>query len=65
MTIRVVRKILEHLGLPTDPPLVSPARAPQQHELDFVDDLPPDDDYLDIPARDHTSYFSTASCAPP
>jgi hypothetical protein len=59
----VVRKILEHLGLPTAPPLVSPARTPQQHELDFVDDLPPDDDYLDIPARNHDS--STASCAPP
>jgi len=33
----VIRKILSHLGLPTEPPAVAPARAPPQ--LDFDDDL--------------------------
>ena len=59
----IVRKILDHLGLPTHPRPLSPAQLPQQHELDFVDDLPPDDDYLDIQPHDHTPL--TASRAPP
>ena len=31
----VVEKILSHIGEPTEPPLVLPARAPPQGELDF------------------------------
>jgi hypothetical protein len=31
----VVRSILLHLGLPDRPPLIAPARAPPQAELDF------------------------------
>jgi hypothetical protein len=31
----VVRKILDHLGLPTAPPALAPARAPPQPELAF------------------------------
>ena len=30
---RVVRKILEHLGLPTSAPSLAPARAPPELEL--------------------------------
>ena len=29
----VVRKILNHLGLPTEPPVLAPARAPPEPEL--------------------------------
>ena len=29
----VVRKILSHLGLPTEPPALAPARAPPEREL--------------------------------
>ena len=33
----VIDKILTHLGLPTDPPRVTPARAPPQQEFsDFI-----------------------------
>ena len=35
----VVRKILNHLDLPTEPPPIAPARAPPQQDLDFEDDL--------------------------
>jgi hypothetical protein len=31
----VVEKILSHIGEPTEPPAVSPARAPPQVEMDF------------------------------
>ena len=31
----VVRRILAHLGLPTEPPRVAPARGPPQTEIDF------------------------------
>jgi len=31
----VVRKILAHLGLPTEPPTLAPARAPPEPELAF------------------------------
>ncbi|MCE9593292.1 MAG: hypothetical protein K8S98_03765 [Planctomycetes bacterium] len=31
----VVRKILAHLGLPTEPPQLAPARAPPQVEFAF------------------------------
>ena len=58
----VVRKILEHLGLPTHPPQLAPARLPQQHDLDFVDDLPPDDHLEALP---HDTLSSSASRAPP
>ncbi len=36
----VVSRILEHLGLPADPPAVAPARAPPQTSFDtaFDDD---------------------------
>lgn len=44
---KVVRRILSHLGLPTTPPAVAPARVPdEQLDLAFQDvpaDLPPDD----------------------
>jgi hypothetical protein len=33
----VVRRILDHLGLPTDVPRFTPARAPPEAELDFSD----------------------------
>jgi hypothetical protein len=33
----VVQRILKHLGLPTDVPRFTPARAPPQAELDFPD----------------------------
>ena len=57
-------KILNHLGLPTHPPPLSPARLPQQHEFDLVDDLPPDDDYLDIPTRSHTPLIASRASPP-
>jgi len=31
----VIRRILSHLGLPTDSPAVAPARPPPQLALDF------------------------------
>ncbi len=31
----VVAKILTHIGEPTEPPVVLPARAPPQVEMDF------------------------------
>ena len=31
----VVEKILSHIGEPTEPPTVLPARAPPQMDLDF------------------------------
>ena len=34
----VVHKILDHLGLPSEPPLIAPARAPPQQNLDFEAD---------------------------
>jgi hypothetical protein len=33
----VVQRILEHLGLPTEVPRFTPARAPPQAKLDFPD----------------------------
>jgi hypothetical protein len=33
---RVIRKILRHLNLPTDPPAIAPARAPPQTDFDWV-----------------------------
>jgi hypothetical protein len=39
--LAVVRKILEHLGLPAGAPLLAPARLPQELSLDFdLQDLP-------------------------
>jgi hypothetical protein len=35
MEPRVVEKILTHIGEPTEPPAVLPARAPRQMDLDF------------------------------
>ena len=32
----VIRKILGHLGLPTEPPTTSPARSPPQVEMHFA-----------------------------
>jgi hypothetical protein len=62
---QVLRKILNHLGLPTHPPPLSPARLPQQHllDLDSVDDLPLDDDDLEGLVQHHSA--STDSRAPP
>jgi hypothetical protein len=31
----VIERILDHIGEPTTPPAVSPARAPPQQEMDF------------------------------
>ena len=39
-----VHAILRHLGLPTTPPPLSPARGPPQHELGFDADPGPDID---------------------
>ena len=30
-----IRRFLEHMGLPTEPPRIAPARAPPQEELDL------------------------------
>jgi hypothetical protein len=36
LSTEAILKILSHLGLPTEPPLVHPARAsPEQGDLDF------------------------------
>ena len=31
-----IRRYLEGVGLPADPPRIAPARPPPQHELDFA-----------------------------
>jgi hypothetical protein len=31
----VVKRILDHLGLPTEPPLLAPARASPMHQVGF------------------------------
>ena len=40
----VVKKILEHLGLPTAGPTCAPARAPPETEFDFIDADPVDEE---------------------
>lgn len=35
-----VSRILKHLGVPTEPPPLQPARAPPQQDLDFIDPEP-------------------------
>ena len=47
-----VQAILRHLGLPTAPPLLSPARGPPKHHLGF--DREPDLDLDQTPAFDPT-----------
>ena len=47
-----VDAILTHLGLPTTPPLLSPARGPPQHDLAF--DADPGFDLHQTPAYDPT-----------
>lgn len=43
-------RILQHLGLPTAPPPVAPARIPLEVDLP-LDEMLPDDGYLDeVPA---------------
>ncbi|HUF31423.1 MAG TPA: hypothetical protein VMM77_12295 [Gemmatimonadaceae bacterium] len=42
-----VDAILTHLGLPTTPPPLSPARAPPQHDLGFHLDQTPAHDLTD------------------
>ena len=59
----VLRRILNHLGLPTTTPPLAPARLSLQQELDFADQLPPDDAYLDPPHDDHER--PAASRGPP
>jgi len=39
----VIERILEHIGEPTEPPAVLPARAPPQAELDFTQVTGPDE----------------------
>ena len=34
---QVIARILDHLGLPTEPPPLAPARAPPQQELELLD----------------------------
>ena len=34
-----INKILRHIGEPTEPPPLSPARAPPQCDLEFYDDM--------------------------
>jgi hypothetical protein len=62
----VVKRILEHLGLPTSLPRLSPARSPlaEQRELDLIDEAPPDDELLDL-ARARSQQQPGASRAPP
>jgi len=43
----VVKKILDHLGLPTAGPTCAPARAPPETEFDFIDVEPDEDEILD------------------
>ena len=43
----VIERILTHVGEPTEPPAVLPARAPPQLELDFDQDLDQDPEWLD------------------
>ena len=59
----VLRRILNHLGLPTTTPPLAPPRLSLQQEFDFADELPPDDAYLDVPHADHDP--STSSRGPP
>jgi hypothetical protein len=49
----ILSRILNHLGLPTTTPPLAPANLSLQQELDFADQLPPDDAYLDLPHDDH------------
>ena len=46
----IVKRILDHLGLPSTLPPLSPARSAQaaQRELDLVDEPPADEDFLDL-----------------
>ena len=62
----VVKRILEHLGLPTTLPRLSPAQCPvaEQRELDLVDEPPTDEDLLDL-ARTRSQQQPGASRAPP
>ena len=62
----VVKRILQHLGLPTTLPRLSPARSPlaEQRELDLVDEPPTDEDLLAL-ARTRSQQQPGASRAPP
>lgn len=37
--LKVIRKILDHMGLPTKPPPLQPARGPPKQESHFNDDF--------------------------
>ena len=50
----VVEKILKHIGEPTEPPTVLPARAPPQVEMDF-DQVAQFDQGNDWPDMDQTA----------
>ncbi|MCP4660436.1 MAG: hypothetical protein GY856_33965, partial [bacterium] len=62
----VVKRILEHLGLPTSQPRLSPATSPcaEQRELDLVDASLTDEDLLDLD-RTRSQQQPGASRAPP
>jgi hypothetical protein len=45
-----VKRILEHIGEVSEPPSVSPSRAPPQEEFEFNQD-PPQDDAFDVDSR--------------
>lgn len=49
---QILDRILTHLGLPTHPPPIAPARLDPQIDL-TLDEQPPDDAYLDEPPREH------------
>ena len=56
-------RILEHLGLPTAPPPIAPARLPVEVDLPFdeVDETPPEDAWLDeVQATTHRTCRSPA-----
>jgi len=59
---QILDRILTHLGLPTHPPPVAPARQDPQSELGF-DEHPPDEAYLDEPPDEQGRLAS--SRAPP
>jgi hypothetical protein len=47
----VVRKILDHLGLPSAPPPLAPARASSFFDQCEILDPPPPDSEFDLPDR--------------
>ena len=57
-----LERILSHFNLPTHPPPIAPARLDPQTDL-TLDELPPDDAYLNEPPRERSRHAT--SRAPP